>query len=157
MPELPQRRRLKRFPMKRVEWEDIPVPYEHAWEREITEDMVHYYADLSEDYCPWYGPGDSPFGDPVAPPLLISRLCGSTIMEDLGRMWGYLNTYNRSVMLAPIHIGMRLRFHGSITDKFVKRGRRYIHQEIDVFDAETGQPVFRESKEYLVSYQKVEE
>ena len=60
--------------LKRMTWDDLVVGWERTWELPITLDAVSWYADLAEDPNPWYGAAGSPWGAPVAPPLLMSRL-----------------------------------------------------------------------------------
>ncbi len=142
-------RRTPKPPDRGIEWEDLKVGYERVWEKKVTPEGVAWYADLSEDYITWYGPFESPFGDPVAPPLHISRLAVWTT-EPLGRMKGFANTRNFSEMFEPVFVGTTLRFHGRITDKYEKRGRRYVDIAVDAFDTATGKLVHREMKTYMV-------
>jgi len=47
-------------------------------------------------------------------------------------MIGFVNTWNRTETLAPALVGTLARFHGRISDKFERKGRRYVHYVIDV-------------------------
>ena len=136
--------------LKRIGWDDLVVGWERTWDMPITLDAVGWYADLSEDPNPWYGALGSPWGAPVAPPLLMSRLC-FRITDPLGKMIGFLNTWNRTETLAPALVGTMARFHGRISEKFERKGRRYVRYVIDVNDAETGRALLHEEKEYVVA------
>ena len=128
---------------------DLEVGWERTWDVPITYELIAWYADLSEDMHPWYTQGGSPFGPPVAPPLLISRLAAH-VTDPLGRMIGFLNTRNRTETLAPAVVGMRLRFHGRIGRISERRGRRYLHLVVDAHDVESGSALLHEVKEYAI-------
>ena len=135
--------------LRTIQWDDLVVGWERTWELPITFEAVGWYADLAEDPNPWFSLFGSPWGPPVAPPLLMSRLC-FRITDPLGRMIGFLNTWNRTETLAPTLVGTVARFHGRIVGKEERKGRRYVRYDIDVEDAATGQPLLREQKEFAV-------
>ncbi len=143
-------RRTPKPPNRAITLDDLHAGYERIWERDITQELVFWYADLAEDYSSWYGLFESPFGDPVAPPLLISRIAIWTT-EPLGRMKGFVNTRNFTEILGPVFVGTRIKLHGRITDKYVKRGRWYIDQVVEAREAETERLVLRDSKTYMVA------
>lgn len=134
----------------RLGWDDLTVGWERTWDIPLTFETVAWYSDLAEDPNPWYSFQGSPWGPPVAPPLLMSRLC-SRITDPIGRMMGFLNTYNRTQTLAPALVGTVIRCHGRITEKFVRNGRQYVRYVIDVTDAESGTPLLHEEKEYIAT------
>jgi hypothetical protein len=140
----------------RLSYDDLKVGWERTWEIPITFESVAWYADLAEDPNHWYSFQGSPWGPPVAPPLLMSRLC-SRITDPLGRMMGFLNTYNRTFTFEPALVGTMGRFHGRVTEKFEKNGRQYVRYEIDVTDAATGKKLLHEEKEYIATPQAKEE
>ena len=148
-------RRTPKPPNRAITLDELHVGYERIWEKEITQELVFWYADLAEDYSSWYGLFESPFGDPVAPPLLISRIAIWTT-EPLGRMKGFVNTRNFTEILGPVFVGTRLRLHGRITNKYVKRGRWYIDQVVEARETETERLVLRDSKTYMVARSAME-
>ncbi|MBI3742880.1 MAG: hypothetical protein HY261_01140 [Chloroflexi bacterium] len=130
-------------------WEDLHEGWGREWDVAITFPLIAWYADMSQDANTWYTQRGSPFGPPVAPPLLLSRL-GSQLTDSMGRMMGFLNTRNRTETLAPAVAGTVVRFKGRLTGKFERRGRRYISMVVDAYDAETGAHLLHEEKEYAV-------
>jgi acyl dehydratase len=132
-----------------IGWSDLVLGWERTWDMPITFESVAWYADLAEDPNPWYGKKGSPWGPPVAPPLLVSRFC-FRVCEPLGISVGWINTWNDSETIAPVLVGTVARFHGRITDKFEWNGRRYVRYAIDVSDAATGKPLQHEEKEFIV-------
>jgi hypothetical protein len=134
-------------------YDDLVVGWEHQWDVPITFPVVAWYADLAQDPHEWYTQRGSPFGPPVVPPLVISRL-GSELTSPLGRMMGFLNTRNRTETLAPAVVGMVVRFKGRIAEKFEQKGRRYVRMVIEARDAATGQLLTRDMKEYTAPEQK---
>jgi acyl dehydratase len=131
-----------------IDYDELVVGYERTWEYPVTFADIAWYADLSEDGNRWYTVFGSPWGPPVCPPLLMSRL-GIRTTDPQGRLIGFLNTWNRTETLAPTRAGTVVRFRGRITGKFERNGRRVVRLHVDAEDAETGEPLLREEKEYV--------
>ncbi|MEE9286077.1 MAG: hypothetical protein V3V35_10180 [Dehalococcoidia bacterium] len=129
--------------------DDLEVGFQREWDVRITYPLVAWYADLCGDPNPWYGVQGSPFGPPVAPPLLMSRLA-ARLTDSLGRMRGFLNTRNRTVTLAPTTVGMVARFRGRIDAKYQRRGRRYVRLVIEAHDVASGAALLQEEKEFVI-------
>ena len=51
----------------------------------------------------------------------MSRLA-FRVVDPLGKMIGWINTWNRTHTLAPARVGTVARFHGRISEKFEKKG-----------------------------------
>lgn len=129
-------------------WEDVVVGYEHTWRRVVSQDAVDAYCDGAEDYNPWYGPDASPFGPPVVPPMLLSRLCRFT-MEDLGVLSGWVHVSQRNEIEEPVAVGTELLFHGRVTAKYERHGRCYVDEQVQVTRPADGAVVLRHARSYL--------
>ena len=138
---------------KRLRWEDVPIGYWSTWEKLVTEDGVFAYADGVEDYHPWYGSEENPFGFPIAPPLMVP-FYGNRTTEALGLRVGWIATDHETELVAPVRVGARVRYEGKIVDKFEKRGRYWIVEHVDAYDADTGNLLSRETKRYLARYER---
>lgn len=98
----------------------------------ITPEMVRNYADTTGDHNPWYS-GRSPFGGAVAPALI----CHSEVYTYSG--WYPKNTYGSLhakqdwELFHPIMVGDRIRSHSLIVDRYVKRDRDYVVNEVSFF------------------------
>ena len=142
---------------------DIPDDLELDWDMKITPEMVILYADGVEDFNPWYeawpvGPGESPFGTAVAPPLLVPRWQSWFHREGIGvTEVGGMATQWKTEFFAPVMVGSTVHFHGKLAGKFVKRGRQYTQREFTVTDAETGKLLLKHTAIALSKYKKVDQ
>lgn len=143
-------------------WE-IPVGDELVWEITITPELVILYADGVEDYNPWYeawpsGPGESPFGPAIAPPMLLPYLQNRFHRETRGTAEvGAMATHWRTEFIAPCPIGRTVRYRGRLTKKYIKRGRQTTEREFTIEDAETGELYARHTAIALAKYERVED
>jgi acyl dehydratase len=128
-------------------WEDIPVGHTHAWDITVTQDAVNAYCDGAQDYNPWYGPSSSPFGWPVVPPMLISRLCRFTLAP-LGKMTGWIQVLHRNEILVPVAVGSTLAFVGEVSAKERRRGKPIVSLRAIATNA-SGVVVFEQTSEYV--------
>jgi acyl dehydratase len=131
-----------------IYWENVPVGFRHQWRRTVTQDAVDAYCDGAEDYNPWYGPDASPFGPPVVPPMLVSRLCRFT-MEELGVMLGWVHVSQRNELCLPVPVGSELIFDGEVTAKYERRGRHYVDEQVIVRRSEDHAVVLRHARTYV--------
>jgi len=125
----------------------------------ITPELVILYADAVEDFNPWYEgwrmntwhiPGESPFGPAIVPPMLVSHFVLSVQFDHTKPFAiGSIHTMHESEILAPIPVGATVRIAATATDKFEKRGRRYVRHRIDVTDVASGTLYFRELRDIL--------
>jgi hypothetical protein len=142
---------------------DLPDDFESTWEMRVSPELAILYADGVEDYNPWYeawpvGPGESPFGTAVAPPLLIPFWQNWFHRENLGATEvGGVATGWRTELIAPCPLGRTVRYHGRVTKKYIKRGRQYIEREFTVVDAETEELYVRHTAIAMAKYQKVDQ
>lgn len=141
----------KEFDERRITWDQIPEGHERSWEKTVTQESVYAYADGVQDYSSWYVPGFSPFGSPVAPPLMVSRLCtGGT--EDIGPLIGWIHGETRTKIVRPIFIGTALEFKSRVSRKYIKRGRKWIELTVQIYDKEKGDLVGEDVRTFCESY-----
>jgi hypothetical protein len=142
---------------------DLPEDYEASWEMRVSPELAILYADGVEDYNPWYeawpvGPGSSPFGTAIAPPLLLPFWQNWFHREHLGRTEvGGVATGWRTELVAPCPVGRTVRYTGRVTKKYIKRGRQYVEREFTIVDAETNELYVRHTAIALAKYAKVDE
>ncbi len=95
----------------------------------ITEEMVQQYVRGLDEPNPWYI-GDSPFGGPVAPAIVFqdisSRFKGWYLDNLFGNLWmrQIWNVY------APTRVGQTLHCSARVADRYAKRDREVIAQEV---------------------------
>ena len=108
----------------------------HTAELEVAPETVEFYRGTLVDDHPYYV-GDSPFGGPIAPPLLYH----SEVYRHLERWYlknlvGNLHARQEWLLFAPLRPGTRLRTRSTVIERYVKRGREYLVNEVDYTDAE---------------------
>jgi len=140
-------------------WDMVQIGDELSRELHITPELVILYADAVEDYNPWYEgwrmnswyiPGQSPFGDAIVPPLLVSHFVLSVQFDHTKPFAiGSIHTFHDSEILAPIPVGAKVRITTRAIDKFIKRERRYVRHEVHVTDVTSGQLYLRETRDIL--------
>jgi acyl dehydratase len=101
----------------------------------ISPELVQMYADAVEDHNPWYG-GPSPFGGAVAPALIRH----SEVFVDrrwyLPNIYGNLHAKQEWELFSPIMVGDLLLTHSFVTERYTKRGRDYVVNEVLYLGAE---------------------
>ena len=103
---------------------------------EVTSEAVGFYAAALGD--------DSLVGSRFAPPLLHHSECYNFVGEwYLQNLFGNLHAQQDWEMFAPIGVGRRIRSVSTIVDRYDKRGRNYVINETDLFDAEAGNLLVR--------------
>jgi len=140
-------------------WEMVEIGDEMSRDLHISPELVILYADAVEDFNPWYEgwkmntwqiPGESPFGDAIVPPLLVSHFVLSVQFDHTKPFAiGSIHTYHDSEILEPIPVGATVRITTRATDKYEKRGRRYVRHQVTVKDVESGTVYFRETRDIL--------
>jgi acyl dehydratase len=98
----------------------------------ITPEMVQAYAETTGDHNLWYS-GPSPFGGPVAPALI----CHSEVYTYGGwylkNIHGSLHAKQEWELFHPIMVGDRIGSRSLIVDRYVKRDRDYVVNEVSLF------------------------
>ena len=103
---------------------------------EITPEVVAFYADALDDHHPSYAE--------FAPPLLHHSECYKFVGEwYLKNLFGNLHAQQDWEMFAPIRVGSTVRTRSTIIDRWSKRGRDYVLNETDLFDAHDGRLLVR--------------
>jgi acyl dehydratase len=98
----------------------------------MTLDLVQQYADAVQDYNPWYF-GDSPFGGPIAPALIRHSEMFVDRRWYLPNIYGNLHARQEWELFAPLMLGERMIAHSLVTDRYIKRGRDYVVNEVLFF------------------------
>ena len=140
-------------------WDMVEIGDVLSRDLHITPELVILYADAVEDFNPWYEgwrmntwhiPGESPFGPAIVPPMLVSHFVLSVQFDHTKPFAiGSIHTMHESEILAPIPVGATVRIAATATDKFEKRGRRYVRHRVEVTDVASGTLYFRELRDIL--------
>jgi acyl dehydratase len=103
-------------------------------EVEITPAMVEQFIAGTGDDNPWYR-GASPLGGALAPALILH----SEVYRDLGwylpNLYGNLHARQEWELFAPVKVGERLTTRSLIVERYLKRDREYVVNEVLVFNA----------------------
>jgi acyl dehydratase len=96
----------------------------------ITPELVARYCQSIEHSHPWYT-GDSPFGGPVAPALVLH----SEVYRDTSwylSAFGNLHAKQEWELFQPALVGERVTALRTIVDRYGKRNREYVVNEVTV-------------------------
>lgn len=103
---------------------------------EVGRDAAAFYADALDD--------SSLLESEYAPPLLHHSECYKWLGHwYLQNLFGNLHAQQDWELFSPIRIGSTIRSVSTIVDRFDKRGRNYVLNETDLFDAEDGRLLVR--------------
>jgi hypothetical protein len=108
---------------------------------DITPEFVAKYIAGTGDDNPWYR-GKSPFGKPLAPALILYDAVYRTLEWYLPNLYGNLHARQEWELFAPTTVGERLTTRSVIIDRYIKRDREYLVNEVLVGNA-SGQIVSR--------------
>jgi acyl dehydratase len=97
----------------------------------ISPEMVAHYADAVQDHNPWYF-GDSPFGGPVAPALILHSEVYRSVDWYLS-YFGNLHARQEWELFAPIMVGETVITRRQIVDRYFKRDREYLVMEVGIY------------------------
>lgn len=119
-------------------WEDLEVgqvfaPIEYA----VTQEAVNHFVGAVGADHPWYH-GGSPYGFAVVPPALVLTDYTRLLAQVLPPITG-MHARHRLRLYRPIPVGVLLRLEGTILDRFIRRGHRYVVIEYRLVDA-SGEP-----------------
>jgi hypothetical protein len=95
----------------------------------VSSQMVQDYADAVQDHHPWYF-GSSPFGGPVAPALIRHSEMFVDRRWYLPNIYGNLHAKQEWELFAPISVGEHITAHSLVVDRYIKRGRDYVVNEV---------------------------
>ena len=99
-------------------------------ELDISPELVQAYSEGVGDFNPWYY-GDSPFGAAVAPALILH----SEVYRDVSwylSFYGNLHARQEWELFQPIMVGDRVTASRTIVDRYFKRDREYVVNEVSV-------------------------
>ena len=108
---------------------------------DITPELVANYIAGTGDDNPWYR-GPSPLGGAIAPALILYGAVYHTLGWYLPNIYGNLHARQEWNLLAPVMVGERLATRAVIVDRYVRRDREYVVNEVVVSNA-AGQIVSR--------------
>lgn len=103
-----------------------------AHELAVDRELVQHYAEATGDGNPWYF-GPSPFGGPVAPALILHSEVYRYGGWYLKNIFGNLHAKQEWELFHPIMVGDRVTTRSLISDRYVKRGRDYVVNEVTYF------------------------
>ena len=107
----------------------------------IKPEDVETFAFAVDDHDPWYFE-DSPLEGTITHPVLMGNQAlfmrhGKYIVP------AGLHAKMQYEFVEPLRVGMRVRTHGKLIDKYEKRGRHYMVTEFATRDEETGAVLVR--------------
>jgi acyl dehydratase len=110
----------------------------HLEERDPSIETIAFYRDTFDDRHPYYDEGaETPFGGPIAPPLLYhSEVYHSVPRWYLKNLVGNLHAAQEWHLFAPLRPGRRVRTRSTIVERYLKRDRDYVVNEVDCADEE---------------------
>lgn len=98
---------------------------------QVTPDLVEHYANSVRDFNPWYF-GDSPFGGPVAPALLVHSEVYRTVDWYLS-IFGNLHARQEWELYHPVMVGDTVTARRQVIDRYRKRDREYVVMEVGCY------------------------
>jgi acyl dehydratase len=102
-----------------------------AREIEITPELVRHYAESVDDHNGWYF-GESPLGGPVAPALVLHSEVYRDVAWYLPNLYGNLHAKQEWELFQPVMVGETVVARRLIIDRYGKRDREYIVNEVSV-------------------------
>jgi acyl dehydratase len=106
-----------------------------GFDAQITPDVIENYIAATGDDHPWYRT-PSPLGVPVAPALVLHSAVFRTQAWYLPNIFGNLHARQEWDGFAPIPVGETLHTRSVIIDRYVKRDREYVVNEVLISGAD---------------------
>lgn len=100
----------------------------------ITPALVSHYEAGTGDQNPWYHDG-SPFGAAVAPALLLHSEVYRDLSWYLPNLVGNLHARQEWQLFHPMMVGESVRTRSTVVERYRKRNRDYIVNEVLITDA----------------------
>ena len=104
-------------------------------EYDITPDLIRHYAGAVEDHNPWYE-GGSPWGGAVAPALVLHSDVYRYSGWYLPNVYGNLHAKQEWELFHPVMAGDHVVTRSTIVDRYIKRDREYVVNEVVCFAAD---------------------
>jgi hypothetical protein len=102
----------------------------------VTPELVSFYAEALDDASPLYGE--------IAPSLLFHSECYRFLGEwYLTNLVGNLHARQDWELFAPVPLEAAVCSRSTIVERYAKRGRDYVVNETDLYDAEDGRLLVR--------------
>ena len=102
----------------------------HAEQRDVSAQAVEFYCDTFEDRHSAYASAAP--GGPIAPPLLFhSEVYRHVPRWYLKNLVGNLHARQEWQLFAPLRPGQRIQTRSTIVERYHKRGRDYVLNEVD--------------------------
>ena len=110
----------------------------HAGRREVEASTIDFYAETLGDRHEYFRPdAESPFGGPIAPPLLFhSEVYRHPERWYLKKLVGNLHARQEWLLFAPLRPGSSVHTRSTLVDRYTRRGRDYLVNEVDFTDTE---------------------
>jgi acyl dehydratase len=108
---------------------------------DITPETIATFIAGTGDDNPWYRER-SPMGAPIAPALILHSAVYRTLDWYLPNIYGNLHARQEWQVFAPVMVGERLATRAVIVERYLKRDREYVVNEVLVSNA-AGQIVSR--------------
>jgi len=137
-----------------LNFEALLLGEEYADEYKLTPEMARDYAEGIADLNPWYLE-DSPFGGPVANPMLIVAQ-HTRLFKTRYTTAGNVHTRHETQFLNPARIGKVIKVYGRLVDKYLKRGHEYLVMECRSVD-EDGIEICHDRRTIIIRYAKLPE
>ncbi|HEU4759979.1 MAG TPA: hypothetical protein VFT91_08375 [Dehalococcoidia bacterium] len=102
---------------------------------DVTADLVSHYSESVADHYAWYS-GESPFSRPVAPALVLHSEVYRYQGWYLPNVYGNLHAKQEWELFWPIAVGERVTTRSTIVDRYVKRDREYVVNEVACFGSD---------------------
>jgi N-terminal half of MaoC dehydratase len=106
-----------------------------GYEFDITPDAIENYIAATGDDHPWYH-GASPLGGSLAPALILHSVVFRNREWYLPNIFGNLHARQQWEGFAPIRAGDRLHTRSFVTDRYQKRDREYVVNEVLILNEE---------------------
>ena len=102
----------------------------HAEQRDVSARAIQFYCDTFEDRHPAYA--SNAVGGPISPPLLFhSEVYRQVPRWYLKNLVGNLHARQEWQLFAPLRPGERIQTRSTIVERYRKRGRDYVVNEVD--------------------------
>ena len=101
---------------------------------DITPEMVGIFIAGTGDDNPWYR-DESPLGGPIAPALILHSAVYKTLEWYLPNIYGNLHARQEWEIFMPVMVGETIATRSLIIDRYQKRDREYVVNEVIVTNA----------------------
>jgi acyl dehydratase len=139
-------------PATQTAWEDLEIGVETGRiVLTVTDEMIEDYIGALEIDHPWFIGGDSPYGGRIAPPDMLPKLAMDVLFQSyVVRVVGRnMRAKQEFRFYAPVRPGMLVTAVGHLSDKYERRGKRFITLEALFKDAE-GRPLVLDKRTQYV-------